>query len=151
MTSVTISAGGSTYTLTDEHSSSNYGQPVLIDQGGNIFGPWENVIDRQRARMPGGETGGWQVAARAIAAYARDDHPNDPDVLELVKRFEAIPEPPRRGRPPVAEEDRKTARVELRVHTDTKAAWQAQADAAGLSLNAWAEARLNDSVKGGTA
>lgn len=57
----------------------------------------------------------------------------------------------RRGRKPVPVEDRKTARVELRVHPDTKAAWQAQADAAGLSLNAWAEARLNDSVKGGTA
>jgi len=47
------------------------------------------------------------------------------------------------GRPPVAPEDRKDARVELRVHPDTKSAWQTKAEAAGLSLSAWAEAALS--------
>lgn len=52
-------------------------------------------------------------------------------------------EAPKRGRKPVPAEDRKDARVELRVHPDTKATWQAKADAAGLSLSAWAEAALD--------
>lgn len=41
------------------------------------------------------------------------------------------------GRPPAY--DGKTARIPLRVKPADKAAWQAAADAAGLSLNAWAE------------
>jgi hypothetical protein len=147
MTSAKIKAGGREYMLTDEHSSSNYGQPILIDQDGAVFGPWENVIDNPNAKMSGGETYRSQVTARAIAAYARDDHPNDADVLDLVKRFEAVQETPKRGRPPVPPDARKDARVELRVHPDAKAAWQAKADAAGLSLNAWAEAALNAAKK----
>lgn len=54
---------------------------------------------------------------------------------------------PKRGRPPVPPEARKDARVELRVHPDTKAVWQAKADAAGLSLAAWIEATLDRSKK----
>ena len=53
----------------------------------------------------------------------------------------------KRGRPPVPPEARKDARVELRVHPDTKAAWQANADAAGLSLAAWIEATLDRAKK----
>lgn len=49
----------------------------------------------------------------------------------------------KRGRKPIPEAERKTARVELRVHPDTKAAWEACAEAAGMSLSAWAESRLN--------
>lgn len=144
MTSVTINAGGRTYTLTDEHSSSNYGQPVLLDQDGVSFGPWENVIDNPNGKMPGGEGYTYQVAARAIASYARDDHPDDLDVLDLVKRFEAISEPPRRGRPSVSEEDKKTGRIELRVLADKKLGWQAKAKAAGFdNLTAWIESTLD--------
>jgi len=51
------------------------------------------------------------------------------------------------GRPFAAPGATKSARVELRVHDDTKAAWQAKADAAGLSLNAWAEATLSAAKK----
>jgi hypothetical protein len=51
------------------------------------------------------------------------------------------------GRPPVAPEDRKDARVELRVHPDTKTAWQAKAEAAGLSMAAWIEATLTAAKK----
>jgi len=46
------------------------------------------------------------------------------------------------GRPPIPPEDRKSARIELRVHPDTKAAWQAKADVAGVSLAAWIESAL---------
>jgi predicted HicB family RNase H-like nuclease len=52
-------------------------------------------------------------------------------------------EAPKRGRKPLPQGTTKDARVELRVHPDTKAAWQAKADAAGLSLAAWIEAKLN--------
>jgi predicted HicB family RNase H-like nuclease len=37
----------------------------------------------------------------------------------------------------------KTARVELRVLPATKAAWQAKADAAELTLQAWVERALS--------
>lgn len=53
----------------------------------------------------------------------------------------------KRGRPPVPPEARKDARVELRVHPDTKAAWQAKADAAGISLSAWIERTLDQAEK----
>lgn len=56
-------------------------------------------------------------------------------------------EPAKRGRKPVPPDARKDARVELRVHPATKAAWQAKADAAGLSFAAWAEATLNAAQK----
>lgn len=50
------------------------------------------------------------------------------------------------GRKPLPAGAGKTARVELRVQPDKKTAWQAKADAAGMSLNAWAEARLDKPV-----
>lgn len=52
-------------------------------------------------------------------------------------------EAPKRGRKPIPADERKDARVELRVHPYTKAAWQAKADASGLSLAAWVESRLD--------
>lgn len=55
----------------------------------------------------------------------------------------AAPEPKRPGRKPLPAGEGKTARVELRVRPDTKAAWQAKAGAAGLALAAWMEARLD--------
>lgn len=51
------------------------------------------------------------------------------------------------GRPPIPPEDRKSARIELRVHPDTKTSWQAKSDAADLSLAAWIEAALNATTK----
>lgn len=50
------------------------------------------------------------------------------------------------GRPPLPEGAGKTARVELRVHEDTKAAWQAKAAAAGLTLQAWVEKRCRNKL-----
>lgn len=47
------------------------------------------------------------------------------------------------GRPALPPGAGKTARVELRVHADTKAAWLAKAEAAGLTLQAWIEKRCN--------
>lgn len=41
----------------------------------------------------------------------------------------------------------KGARVELRVHPDTKIAWQAKAGAAGISLAAWIEGTLDRAKK----
>ena len=52
------------------------------------------------------------------------------------------PEPKRPGRKPLAEGEGKTARVELRVLPADKAAWQAKATAAGLTLQAWIERAL---------
>ena len=46
------------------------------------------------------------------------------------------------GRPALPPGAGKTARVELRVTPDTKAAWQAKSDAAGLTLQAWIERAL---------
>lgn len=53
------------------------------------------------------------------------------------------PEPKRPGRKPLPEGAGKTARVELRVHADTKAAWLEKAKAAGLTLQAWIERALS--------
>ena len=47
------------------------------------------------------------------------------------------------GRPAMPEGAGKTARVELRVLPATKAAWQAKADAAELTLQAWIERALS--------
>lgn len=55
----------------------------------------------------------------------------------------AAPERKRPGRKPLAEGEGKTSRVELRVHADTKTAWLAKAEAAGLTLQAWIEKRCN--------
>ena len=65
-------------------------------------------------------------------------------VLDMQR---CTPDAPKRGRKPLPPESRKDARVELRVHPDTKAVWQAKADAAGLSLAAWIEATLDRSKK----
>ena len=46
------------------------------------------------------------------------------------------------GRPAFPPGVGKTARVELRVHEVTKAAWLARATAAGLTLQAWIERAL---------
>ena len=54
-------------------------------------------------------------------------------------------EPPAKkapGRPALPPGAGKTARVELRVTPDTKAAWQAKADAACLTLQTWIERAL---------
>lgn len=53
------------------------------------------------------------------------------------------PERKRPGRKPLAEGEGKTARIEMRVLPDTKAAWLARATAAGLTLQAWIERRCN--------
>ncbi len=50
----------------------------------------------------------------------------------------------RPGRKPMAEGEGKTARVELRVRPDTKAAWVSRAADAGLTLQAWIEQRLEE-------
>lgn len=53
-------------------------------------------------------------------------------------------EPPAKkapGRPALPPGAGKTARVELRVRPDTKAVWQAKADTAGMTLQAWIEWR----------
>jgi predicted HicB family RNase H-like nuclease len=47
------------------------------------------------------------------------------------------------GRKPLPEGAGKTARVELRVLPATKAAWQAKADSAGMTLQAWIERALS--------
>lgn len=52
------------------------------------------------------------------------------------------PERARPGRKPLPEGAGKTARVELRVLPAVKADWQAKADAAGLTLQAWVERAL---------
>lgn len=90
MTSVRIQFQGAEYTLTDEHAS---GAPVLIDHQGRAWAPWDNVIDKPDARMSGGERYHWQMTARAIAGYIRDDHPNDAGALDLLRRFEAVRNP----------------------------------------------------------
>lgn len=55
----------------------------------------------------------------------------------------AAPEKAKPGRKPLADGEGKTARVEMRVHPDTKAAWLSRATAAGLTLQAWIEQRCS--------
>lgn len=57
----------------------------------------------------------------------------------------AAAEPKPRGRKP--SDDGRTERLAMRVKPAEKARWQALADAAGLSLSAWVEARLNSAKK----
>jgi predicted HicB family RNase H-like nuclease len=52
------------------------------------------------------------------------------------------PEKAKPGRKPLPPGAGKTARVELRVLPADKEAWQAKADAAGLTLQAWIERAL---------
>jgi predicted DNA binding CopG/RHH family protein len=47
-----------------------------------------------------------------------------------------------RGRPTLPEGAAKVARVDLRAQPADKAAWQAKATAAGLTLQAWIERAL---------
>ena len=56
------------------------------------------------------------------------------------------PEKAKPGRKPLADGEGKTARVQLKTRPGQKAAWQAKADAAGLTLNAWVE-RVLDRAK----
>lgn len=60
-------------------------------------------------------------------------------VLDMQR---CTPDAPKRGRKPLPPESRKDARVELRVHPDIKADWQAKADNAGMSLSAWIVAKI---------
>lgn len=53
-----------------------------------------------------------------------------------------MPGAKRPGRPVLLPGAGKTARVELRVTPETKAAWKAKAGAAGLKLQAWIERAL---------
>lgn len=53
------------------------------------------------------------------------------------------PEKARPGRKPLAEGAGKTARVQLKLTPDAKAAWLAKAAAAGMTLQAWVEQRCN--------
>lgn len=85
------------------------------------------------------------LLAAATMALQGCDHPtnaqqSEPDQCIRAEQFQqclkALPA-----------EARKDARVELRVHPDTKAAWQAKADAAGLSLAAWIEGTLDRTKK----
>lgn len=48
-----------------------------------------------------------------------------------------------KGRPPLPDDERKDSRIELRVHPDSKASWQAKADSAGMTLAAWINKNLN--------
>ena len=52
-----------------------------------------------------------------------------------------------RGRKPLPTEARRNARVDLRVHPNTKAAWEAKAKEAGIILSAWIERTLDRAEK----
>ena len=90
---VEINFQGQDYTLTNQHEKSQNGIPVLVAPDGAAYGPWDNVIDEPDARMSGGERYHWQMTARAIAGYAKKDHPNDPDVHSLVDAFNSVRDP----------------------------------------------------------
>ena len=59
------------------------------------------------------------------------------------------PPPKRPGRKPLPDGAGRTARIELRVRPAVKAAWEARAAAAGLSLRGWVEQMLGP--QGGAA
>jgi hypothetical protein len=98
MPTVIIPCGDRNWTLTTDHALSSYGIPVLLDDQGHPYGPWDYAIDNPDARGPFGEPMPFAKTARAIAGYAKDDHPDDPEIVAMVNRFLAVKgEPP--GRP----------------------------------------------------
>jgi predicted HicB family RNase H-like nuclease len=52
-----------------------------------------------------------------------------------------------RGRPPKPPDERHEERLELRMQTAEKVAWQAASDRAGKSLAAWMRDKLNRAAK----
>lgn len=93
MTTVSVNVAGIDYVLSDEHPASSGGVPVLVHPDGRTFAPWDNVIDNKDARMSGGERYRNQVTARAIAGYIKDDNPDNVTALDLLQRFNAVPNP----------------------------------------------------------
>lgn len=94
MTTVNIRAKQLTYTLTDEHSASAHGIPVLVTPDGTPLAPWEDAHiaygDTPNMR---GEYGNAYTLARAIAGYAKDDHPEDEAICAMVDRYLSVRDP----------------------------------------------------------
>jgi len=79
-----IKAKDRIWTLTDEHADATHGMPVLVDEHGTAYGPWDvvsQVIESDGVVRS-------MTYARAIASYAKDDT-NDSDVHALVNKFNA--------------------------------------------------------------
>lgn len=91
MTAVTFTAHKRTWTLTDEASQCSHGMPVLMEDDGAQLGPWDIAVENIRQ----GELGfrhGFTARARAVAAYAKDDYPDDPTICTMVDKFLAVPD-----------------------------------------------------------
>ena len=56
----------------------------------------------------------------------------------------------KRGRPSLPVDERAEERLELRIKSADKGAWQESASQAGLSLSAWIRDRLNKAAKRNT-
>jgi hypothetical protein len=70
--------------LSDERSS----EPVLLDDAGQAFGPWEEAVVSY-PESGNAVRSSWY--ARAIASYIRDDRLDDQAAMVLLRRFEAVP------------------------------------------------------------
>lgn len=82
MTTATFTAFDRSWTLTDEHAASSYGNPVLVSDDGTPYGPWENAMKGT------GEWANYSVAARAITDQCRSRLPG---IQELRSKFMAVP------------------------------------------------------------
>lgn len=88
---VQVTVGQKVYVLSDDHQVD--GAAVLISPDGKHHGPWDNVIENHDARMASGEAYHWQMTARAIASFIRDDRRDGAVAMALLKKFEAVPDP----------------------------------------------------------
>ena len=95
MTSITRRANSDalgTYTLTDEHATSSYGVPVMIDAAGRVYGAGDEV-DGYPA---------WEVSALMGPLWGQ---PDDPEWYAMHSRFTAQIRPQLRAEAAIAAKD----------------------------------------------
>lgn len=90
MTSIAVEVIGRIWHLTDEHAASSYGEPVLVDDTGQPYGPWDIAA---RSYPKDGNAVETIRYARAIAGFIRDDRSDDPTAMALLAKFEAVRDP----------------------------------------------------------
>lgn len=90
MTSIAVEVIGHIWHLTDEHAASSHGEPVLVDDNGRPYGPWDVAA---RGYPTSGNAVETIRYARAIAGFIRDDRSDDPIAMALLAKFEAVRDP----------------------------------------------------------
>lgn len=92
MTTATVSCWFQDFVLTDEHAACSYGQPVLVDATGSVYGPQDIVVWRDESGQELASSPAIAIAQnlRPIAPFFGDDPA--PDVEALLRKFEQLAE-----------------------------------------------------------